>query len=157
MEINEWKSIMILALWKKQVLAYEILPKGMTVDHNVYLRFLERRVLPEVEKKKFGRPIILHDNAKPHKHRLVREFLQAKRWEELDHPPYSPDMSPPDMHGIALVKVPNKGKQFLTETELINDYAETIREVNKNHASLGIEMLPDCWRAISLARGDYVP
>ncbi len=42
-------------------------------------------------------------------------------------PPYSPDMSPPDMHGIALVKAPNKGKQFLTETELINDYAETIR------------------------------
>ena len=72
-------------------------------------------------------------------------------------PPYSPDMSPPEMHGIALVKAPNKGKQFLTETELINDYLETIREVNKNDASLGISMLPHRWRAISLARGDYVP
>ncbi len=72
-------------------------------------------------------------------------------------PPLFTRYEPPDMHGIALVKAPNKGKQFLTETELINDYAETIREVNKNHASLGIEMLPDCWRAISLARGDYVP
>ena len=47
---------MILALWKKQVLAYEILPKGMTVDHNVYLRFLERRVLPEVEKRNLVAP-----------------------------------------------------------------------------------------------------
>lgn len=147
---------MIVALWRKQVIAYEILPKGTMVDHTVYLNFLERRLQPEVDRKKFGRPILLHDNAKPHKHRLVRQWLQAKRWEELEHPPYSPDMSPPDMHGIALIKAPNKGKQFLTETELINDYDTTIRDINKNHASKGIEMLPDRWRAITLARGDYV-
>jgi len=93
-DIQEWKSIMIVALWRKIVLAYEILPKGTTVDLSVYLSFLERRLLPEVERKKIGRPIILHDNAKPHKHRVIKEFFQSKRWEELDHPPYSPDMSP---------------------------------------------------------------
>ena len=153
---EEWKSIMIVALWKTQVLAYEILTKGTTVDTYVYLNFLERRLLPEVERKKFGRPIILHDNATPHKTRIIREFLQSKRWEELEHPPYLPDMSPPDMHGIALIKGPNKGKQFLTETELINDYDARIRDINKNHASKGINMLPDRWRAITLARGDYV-
>ena len=147
---------MIVALWRTQVLAYQILPKGITVDHFVYLNFLEHRLLPEVEKKKFGRPIILHDNARPHKHRIVREFLQAKRWEELEHPPYSPDIRPPDMHGIASIKGPNKGKQFMTETELINDYDSTIRDINKNHDSKGIEMLPDRWRAISVAHGDYL-
>lgn len=141
--INEWKSIMIVALWRKQIKAYEILPKGTTVDHLVYLNFLERRLLPEVQRKKFGRPIISHDNAKSNKHRVIREYLQAKGWEELGHPPYSPDMSPPDMHGIALIKAPNKGKQFLTETELINDYDATIRDINKNHESKGIDMLPD--------------
>ncbi len=117
---------------------------------------MERRLLPEVQRKKFGRPIILHDNAKPHKHRVIREYLQAKRWEELDHPPYSLDMSPPDMHGIALIKAPNKGKQFLTETELINDYDATIRDINKNHESKGIDMLPDRWRAITIAHGGSV-
>lgn len=147
---------MIVALHKKNIIAYEILPKGTTVDFSIYLNFLERRLLPEVEKKKFGRPIILHDNARPHKHRAVREFLQAHRWEELEHPPYSPDMSPPDMHAIALIKAPNKGKQFLTETELINDYAATIQDINQNHKSKGIEMLPDRWRSITLARGDYL-
>jgi hypothetical protein len=74
---------MILALWKKQVFTCEILPEGSTVDSVAYLNFLERRVLPEVNRKKFGRPIILHDNARPHKHRIIREFLQEKRWEEL--------------------------------------------------------------------------
>ncbi len=86
------------------MLTYKILPKGQTVDNVVYLNFLERRVLPEVHRKKFGHPIILHDNARPHKYRLVREFLQEHRWEELEHPSYSPDMSPPDVDGIARIK-----------------------------------------------------
>lgn len=126
---------MIVALWRKQVLTYEILPKGQTVDNMVYLNFLERRVVPEVQRKKIGRPIILHDNARPHKHRLVREYLQEHRWEELEHPPFSPDMSPPDMDGIARIKGPNKGKKFQSEEELINDYETTIREVNQNQES----------------------
>lgn len=147
---------MIVALWKKQVFTFEILPEGTTVDHTAYLNFLERRVLPEVQRKKMSRPIILHDNAKPHKHRLVREFLQEKRWEELEHPPYSPDMSPPDMDGIHRIKAPNKGKQFQSQDELIRDYETTIRLINENHESKGITMLPDRWRAIHLAMGKYV-
>lgn len=147
--------MMIVALWKKQVITYEILREGQTVNRFVYLNFLERRVLPEVNRKKFGCPIILHDNARPHKHRVIQEFLQEKRWEELEHPSLSPDMSPPDMHGIALIKGPNKGKQFQTQEELINDYNDVIRDINQNHKSLGITMLPDRWRAITLARGKY--
>jgi hypothetical protein len=47
-ELRQWKCMMIIALWKKIVLTYEILPEGTTVDSIVYLNFLERRVLPEV-------------------------------------------------------------------------------------------------------------
>ena len=57
-----------------------------------------------------AKPIILHDNARPHKHRIIKEFFQEKRWEELEHPPYSQDMSPPDMYGIHIIKEPNKGE-----------------------------------------------
>ena len=148
--------MMIVALWKSQVFTYEILPDGTTVDHVAYLNFLERRVLPEVNRRKMGRPIILHDNAKPHKHRLVREFLQEKRWEELEHPPYSPDMSPPDMDGIYRIKAPHKGKQFLNRDELIRDYDDTIQKINREYSSKGITMLPDRWRAIHLANGKYL-
>ena len=65
-------------------------------------------------------------------------------------------MCPPDMDGIARIKGPNKGKKFLTETELIDDYARTIRDINQKHESKGIDMLPDRWRAISLAHGNYL-
>jgi histone-lysine N-methyltransferase SETMAR len=148
--------MMIVALWKSEIIAYQILEEGKTVDSITYLNFLEHRLLPEVTRKKFGRPIILHDNARPHKHRIVREFLEEQRWEELDHPPYSPDMSPPDMHGIHHIKAPLKGKEFQTRDELIHDYEAVIREVNKKKDSKGITMLPDRWRAITLSRGKYV-
>ena len=155
-ELSDWKVMMIVALWKKQIIAFETLRPQIKVDWSVYLNFLEHRLLPEVEKKKFGRPIILHDNARPHIHRAVREFFQAKRWEVLEHPPYSPDMSPPDMDGIARIKAPNKGKHFLTQEELIEDYRMTIQDINKKHESKGIDMLPDRWRAITLKHGDYL-
>jgi len=64
-------------------------------------------------------------------------------------------MKSPDMDGIARIKGPNKGKEFLTETELIDDYARTI-QINQKHESKGIDMLPDRWRAISLAHGNYL-
>jgi hypothetical protein len=117
-ELSEWKCMMIVALHKKQILTYEILPEGQTVDSIAYLNFLERRVLPEVNRKKLGRPIILHDNARPHKHRIIKEFLHEKRWEELEHPVYSPDMSPPDMHGTHLIKVPNKGQESSSRVKM---------------------------------------
>jgi hypothetical protein len=65
-------------------------------------------------------------------------------------------MSPPDMDGIARMKGPNKGKQFQTEDELINNYEATIREISRNQESLGITMLPDRWRAVAIANSKYI-
>ena len=155
-ELRDWKCLMVLALWRKQILTYQILPEGETMDSVKYLYFLEHRVLPLVTEKKFGLPYILHDNAKPHFHRIVKEFFQEKRWKVLDHPAYSPDMSPPDMDGINRIKGPLKGKQFQTRDELIHDVEEVIRGINQKQESLGITMLPDRWRAISIAQGKYI-
>ena len=126
---------MIVALWKQKVFTYQILPKGTTVDSMVYLLFLEKRMWPEVRRRHMSRPIILHDNARPHKHCIIREFLQARKWEELEHPPYSPDMSPPDMHCISRLKAPHNGKRFESERELQDDYEDTIRQVSENDES----------------------
>lgn len=73
----------------------------------------------------------------------------------MEHPPYSPDMSPPDMDAIHPIKDPQKGKQFQSRDELIRDYETTILDINRNQQSLGITMLPDRWRAIHLGRGKY--
>jgi hypothetical protein len=38
--------------------------------------------------------LILHDKARSHLGKDVRELLGGYSWEALTHPPYSPDMSP---------------------------------------------------------------
>ena len=43
-------------------------------------------------------PLILHDNATPHKAGVVRDVFERYQWEVLKHPPYSPDLSPPPLY-----------------------------------------------------------
>ncbi|BES95996.1 Hypothetical protein NTJ_08805 [Nesidiocoris tenuis] len=44
------------------------------------------------------RNLLLHDNSAAHKSKIVRSILERLKIEELDHPPYSPDLSPTDYH-----------------------------------------------------------
>jgi hypothetical protein len=57
------------------------------------------------------------DNAKPHYHEIVTNFLVERKWEILEHPAYSPDMNPCDFDGIARIKRPLKGIRFTHEAE----------------------------------------
>ena len=42
--------------------------------------------------------ILLHDNARPHILMISRQKLHTLNYEVLDHPLYSPDLSPTDFH-----------------------------------------------------------
>jgi len=48
--------------------------------------------------------LILH-KARPHLGKDVRELLDGYSWEALTHPPYSPDMSPPDFDLFPKLKI----------------------------------------------------
>lgn len=47
--------------------------------------------------------ILLHDNAKPYT-AAVTQQLQKIVWTPLEHPPYSPDLSPCDFHVFGPLK-----------------------------------------------------
>jgi hypothetical protein len=49
-------------------------------------------------------PIILHDNARAPTADAVEDLL--RRWEILEHPPYSPDISPCDYDPFTKMKEP---------------------------------------------------
>jgi hypothetical protein len=42
-----------------------------------------------------GSWFLLHDNARPHTAISIEQFLAKHGIPELNHPPYSPDLSPP--------------------------------------------------------------
>jgi transposase len=56
--------------------------------------------------------LILHDNAWPHLGKDVSELL-------LPHPPYSPDLSPPDFDLFQKLKIDMRGVRFSTLEELL--------------------------------------
>ena len=55
-----------------------------------------------------------HDNARPHSATLTQEKLAQMYWTALEHPPYSPDLSPCNYHMFAPLKEALGGGSVLT-------------------------------------------
>ena len=75
-------------------------PKGSSVDGKFYREIFLTQLVHFYQK---GRPCtsvrsikLLHDNALAHKSAMVQEYLKESGVDVLDHPPYSPDLSPCD-------------------------------------------------------------
>ena len=62
--------------------------------------------------------ILLHDNARPHTANIFRAILQIFGWEMLQHPPYSPDLSPCDSHIFGELKKDIHGRRFHSDEEV---------------------------------------
>ncbi|GBM11269.1 hypothetical protein AVEN_267831-1 [Araneus ventricosus] len=62
-----------------------------------------RRVRPHLNQP--GSWFLLHNNARPHVATLIKWFLAQHGVIELSHPPYSPDLSPPDFFLFPKLKV----------------------------------------------------
>ncbi|GFX38598.1 mariner Mos1 transposase [Trichonephila clavipes] len=64
--------------------------------------------------------ILLHDNARPHTANAVKTTLQQLRWEILEHPSYSPNISPCDFHAFGPLKRAIRGHRFTTDDDVCN-------------------------------------
>jgi hypothetical protein len=99
--------IVIVAYYVRGVIVCHFVPHGRTVTAQYYRDFLVRQVRRGVRHERpdlVNSAIILHDNARPHKAECVGQLLRHWGWEELEHPPYSPDISPCDFNHIRTVK-----------------------------------------------------
>ena len=88
--------------------------------HTVYAAYLQNHLGRAVRRKRpqVQNVIILHDNATPHKAICVRDLLRRWRWEVLEHPLYSPELSPCDYVLIPKMKVRCVGPDFVHEMTL---------------------------------------
>lgn len=96
----EAKTMFSIFFRSTGVVQITYLEKGVTVDNQRYINDCLTPMIQEVESKRPGHGVrdmfLLHDNAKPHVHNNVRNFLESKGLKEIDHPPYSPDLAPCD-------------------------------------------------------------
>jgi len=148
---------MIFAYDCKGVIMTDRVPSGTTVTAAYY-----RQCLQKLRRKMHAnRPdllengvLILHDNARPNLGKDVRELLDVCSWEVLTHPPYSPNMNPPNFEMFPKLKINMRGMRFSRLEDLSPSVTRRVRQLNCSRDLTGIMDLPKRWDAVIRQKGD---
>jgi len=100
--------------------------------------------------------VLLHDNARPHTAALTRKKLDQLGWETLEHPPYSPDLSPCDFHVFGPLKEALGGQRFNSDAEVEAYVSNWLQTRPASFYVEGIGKLPIRWEKCVSESGDYV-
>lgn len=104
-----------------------VLEDRKTVNADWYTTVCLPQVITEFRKNNSRRRMILHhDNASSHTARQTKTFLSSQNVEILDHPPYSPDLSPNDFFTFPKIKQSLRGQRFSTPEGAVDAYKSAI-------------------------------
>ncbi|KAJ4441895.1 hypothetical protein ANN_11755 [Periplaneta americana] len=129
-------KVMLEVFFDSQGLIYhEFIPEGRTVTKELYVEIL-RRLRDAVRRKRPEKWVennwfLRRDNAPAHRAIIVKNFLARHNITALDHPPYSPDLSPPDYFLFPRLKSHLKGRRFNAEEVIVNA-TRALRRVSQN-------------------------
>ena len=115
------RKIMCTVFWDRQgVLLVEFLPQGTTITSAVYCETLKK--MYAIQNKRRGMLsatiLLLHDNARLHAAAQTQDLITSFMWEQKDHSPYSPDLTPSDFHLFLYLKKFLGGKRFDHDDDL---------------------------------------
>ena len=136
---------------------YELLTTGQAITGDLYSQQLERvqQALRLKEPALVNRKgvLFLHDNARPHVARVVRDTIQLG-WETLCHPPYSPDLAPTDYHLFYSLDNHLRGNSFTIETDLrqalTNFFASKTRSSTARRLNSWRHVGRTCWLPMAI-------
>jgi histone-lysine N-methyltransferase SETMAR len=95
-------------------------------------------------------------NARVHTARDTIDFMRRNRIKRVPHPPFSPDLAPPDFHLFGKVKTALQGMIFEDENELLAGMTDVLMGIPREE----LEAVFDEWLlrldACIQRQGDYV-
>lgn len=130
------KTMLVTFYDSKGIIHKEFVPPGQTVTGSFYLGVMQRlvsrirRVRPEYKHQ--GSWTLLHDNAPAHNATIVREYLASRGVVVLNHPPYSPDLSPCDYDLFPKLKLHLKGTRFDDVHDIQKSVTDFLQAIPKN-------------------------
>ena len=74
---------------------------------------------------------LLHDNASSHKCRVVKSFLASEKVKVLNHPPYSPNLSPCDFFLFPRLKKMLSGNKYTSRSSLGSAIYQCLQQIPK--------------------------
>ena len=74
---------------------------------------------------------LLHDNASSHKCEVVKPFLASEKVKVLNHPPYSPDLSPCDFFLFPRLQKMLSGNKYTSRSSLGSAIYQCLQQIPK--------------------------
>jgi histone-lysine N-methyltransferase SETMAR len=153
-------KIMMSVFWDDSgVLLLDFLPHKETVT-GIYYSQLITRLHAAIKEKRRGKlthgVVLLHDNAPVHKAKVSQHAIHDCQFEELNHPPYSPDMAPSDYYLFSHLKKYLRGKHFESDDELMHAVTAWFDAKDITFFKAGIESLRDHWLRVVNNHGQYI-
>ena len=112
-------------------------------NYRVYYADLLHKLHLAIKEKRRGKltqvPLLLHDNAPVHRSHVGQATTLEFGFEEMHHPPYSPDLAPNDYHLFPNLKQHLCGQWFSTDDELKYATKECLKEQSELFYFTGIE------------------
>ena len=153
-------KIMATIFWDAEgVLLVDFLPRGSTITGEYYAGVLGH-LRDSIRQKRRGKltrgVLLLHDNAPVHKARRAQAALKDCGFEQLNHPPYSPDLAPSDYFLFRQLKSSLRGRRFHDDDEVKEAVTTWLEEQLKSFWLAGIQSLRDKWNKCIQVKGDYI-
>ena len=151
---------MLIVFFDSQgIMQKEFVQEGCTVNAEYYNGMLHslisriRRVHPTLYRTRDI--FLLHDNAPAHSAAKIQQFLTQKQVATLNHPPYSPDLSPPDYFLFPKVKLQLKGARFDTIEEIQKAVTNQLNKIRAEDFSNTMKKLETCANLCITCNGSY--
>jgi histone-lysine N-methyltransferase SETMAR len=97
-----------------------------------------------------------HDNVRPHSANQTTATLRSFKWEVLQHPPYSPDLAPSDLHLFGPLKHHLSGKGFPDDDAVERAVRAWFQQQPKECYAAGFQGLARRWDKCLNLCGDDV-
>ena len=157
------RKILITVWWNVTgVIHYSFLRTEETITAEKYCQYIDEmheklKIIRPSLVNRHG-PILLHDNARPHTSYKTIAKLNELKYEILQHPAYSPDLSPTDFHFFKHLEQFLRAKQYENEDRkwrLKNSISEFIDSKDQNFFKTGIYALKSRWEKCIETNGAY--
>ncbi|CAH1986001.1 unnamed protein product [Acanthoscelides obtectus] len=126
-------SLLLSAVWVFQEKPTKVIRSRITVTADWYTTICLPKVITELRKINPERRIILHqDNASSHTAQKTRQYLTEENVELLDHPPYSPDLSPNYFFTFPKIKNRLRGQRFQSPEEAVDAFKNAVLDLPGN-------------------------
>ncbi|UYV71072.1 hypothetical protein LAZ67_8001602 [Cordylochernes scorpioides] len=136
----------------------DFLSSRQRMNSDLYCDILVNKLKPGIRNKRRGKlsvgVLFLHDNARPHTSCKTVSTIIKLSFEVLEHPEYSPDLSPSDYFLFGLLKKELKGKRFDSDEDVQKVVQDFFHTLPKSAYKEGIYKLPERWRRCIESQGN---